>query len=282
MLGAIIGDMIGSVYEFSNLKTKNFNIYNRNMKMTDDSLLTIAVAKILLANYQIKYDDESLRRIQKELAEEFVATCKSKPFAGFGGMFIDWCIRCDEKGIIEPPYNSFGNGSAMRISPVGWIANSEEEVKLLSKTVSEITHNHPEGLKGAEAVAMCIYLALHGSSKEEIKDRMIKNYYPEIADLDFDDLVENYKFFAICQKSVPQAIYCFLISDSLEDTIRNCVAIGGDCDTTSAMAGSIAEAYYQKDKLSDFEEKFLYLMIDPEVEQFVKQFHKTIGSKKFQ
>lgn len=282
MLGAIIGDMVGSVYEFSNSKTKNFNIYNRNMKMTDDSLLTIAVAKTLLANYPIKYDDESLRRIQKELAEEFVATCKSKPFAGFGGMFIDWCIRCDEKRTIAPPYNSFGNGSAMRISPVGWIAKSKEEVKTLSKAVTEITHNHPEGLKGAEAVAMCIYLALHGSSKEEIKERMIKNYYPEITDLHFDDLVENYKFFAICQKSVPQAIYCFLISNSLEDAIRNCIAIGGDCDTTAAMAGAIAEAYYQKEKLSDFEDKFLYLMIDPEVEKLVKQFHKTIGSKKFQ
>lgn len=282
MLGAIIGDMVGSVYEFSNPKTKGFNIYNRNMRMTDDSLLTIAVAKTLLANYPIKYDSNSLKLIQKELAEAFVATCKSKPFAGFGGMFIDWCIRCDEKGIIEPPYNSFGNGSAMRISPVGWVANSEKEVKILSKAVSEITHNHPEGLKGAEAVAIAIYLALHGSSKEQIKERMINDYYPEIANLDFDELIKNYKFNATCQKSVPQAIYCFLISNSLEDAIRNCVAIGGDCDTTGAMAGSIAEAYYQKDKLSDFEDKYLYLMIDPEVERLIKKFHKTIGSKKFQ
>ena len=281
MLGAIIGDMVGSIYEFSNLKTKSFNIYNRNMKMTDDSLLTIAVAKTLLTNYPIKYDEESLRRIQKELAEEFVAICKSKPFAGFGGMFIDWCIRCYEKGTIEPPYNSFGNGSAMRISPVGWIANSEDEVKVLSKTVSEITHNHPEGLKGAEAVAMAIYLSLHGSSKEEIKERMIKDYYPEIENLDFKDLLDNYDFDSTCQGSVPQAIYCFLISNSLEDAIRNCIAIGGDCDTTAAMAGSIAEAYYQKDILSNFEEKFILEMIDPKVEELIKRFHQTIGSKKF-
>ena len=155
------------------------------------------------------------------------------------------------------------------------------QVKILSKTVSEITHNHPEGIKGAEAVAMCIYLALHSSSIEQIKERMIKDYYPEIADLDFDDLVKNYQFSEICQKSVPQAIYCFLISTSLEDTIRNCVAIGGDCDTTGAMAGAIAEAYYQKDKLSEFEEKYLYLLIDPEVEQLVKQFHNRINSNKF-
>ena len=251
------------------------------MKMTDDSLLTIAVAKTLLANYPIKYDEESLRRIQKELAEEFVATCKSKPFAGFGGMFIDWCIRCYEKGTIEPPYNSFGNGSAMRISPVGWIANSEDEVKVLSKTVSEITHNHPEGLRGAEAVAMAIYLSLHGSSKEEIKERMIKDYYPEIENLDFKDLLDNYDFDSTCQGSVPQAIYCFLISNSLEDAIRNCIAIGGDCDTTAAMAGSIAEAYYQKDILSNFEEKFILEMIDPKVEELIKRFHQTIESKKF-
>ncbi len=169
----------------------------------------------------------------------------------------------------------------MRISPVGWIANSEEEVKILSKTVTEITHNHPEGIKGAETIAMCIYLALHGYSKEQIKERMIIDYYPEIADLDFDELIKNYTFSPICQDSVPQAIYCFLISSDLEDAIKNCVIIGGDSDTTAAMASSIAEAYYQKDKLSDFEDIFLYFAVDPEVEQLIKEFHKTIGSKKF-
>ena len=110
---------------------------------------------------------------------------------------------------------------------------------------------------------------------------MIYDYYPEIRNLDFDDLVKNYEFSEICQKSVPQAIYCFLISNSLEDTIRNCIAIGGDCDTTGSMAGAIGEAFYQKDKLSAFEDEFLYFMIDPEVEQLVKQLHKTIGSHKF-
>ena len=184
-------------------------------------------------------------------------------------------------GTIEPPYNSFGNGSAMRVSPVGWMAKSENEVKLLSKTVTEITHNHPEGLKGAEAVAMAIYLALRGSSKEQIKERMTRDYYPEIKDLKFTYLVENYKFNATCQGSVPQAIYCFLISNGLEDTIRNCIAIGGDCDTIGAIASSIAEAYYQKDNLSEFEDKFLYFIIEPNVEGLIKEFYKTIGSKKF-
>ena len=279
MLGAIIGDMVGSIYEFRPIKRKDFEIYNHHMRMTDDSLLTIAIAKVLMKHYPIKYNEESLKAIQDDVIKEFVRMWRGHPSAGFGGMFFDWCIKAS-RGEAKP-YNSFGNGSAMRISSVGWVAKNEGEVKLLSKAVTEITHNHPEGIKGAEAVALCIYLALHGSTKEEIKERMINEYYPEIATLDFDDLVANYKFSEICQKSVPQAIYCFLISNSLEDAIRNCVAIGGDCDTTGAMAGAIAEAYYQRDKLSEFEDKFLYLMIDPEVEQLVKDFHRIIGSHKF-
>ncbi len=281
MLGAIIGDMVGSMYEFHPCKTKTFDIYNSRMRMTDDSYLTIAVAKTLMKHFPIKYDEKSLKDIQSDLSIEFVNTWENHKEAGFGGMFYEWCLTCRDGGQIAKPYNSYGNGSAMRISPVGWIANSEDEVKLLSKTVTEITHNHPEGLKGAEAIAMCIYLALHGSSKEKIKERMINDYYPEINDLRFDELVRNYRFSEICQKSVPHAIFCFLISDSLEDTIRNCVAIGGDCDTTGAMAGSIAEAFYQKENLSKFEDKYLYFMIDPDVEKLVKQFHRIIGSKKF-
>ena len=280
MLGAIIGDMVGSLYEFRPIKTKYFDIYNERMRMTDDSLLTIAIAKVLIKHYPIDYSKESLKQIQQEICEEFVETWKHNRGAGFGGMFYHWCVKMANTHTFEP-YNSYGNGGAMRISSVGWLANNEEELKLLSKTVTEITHNHPEGLKGAEAVAMCIYLALHGSSKEEIKERMINDYYPEIAELDFGELVKTYEFSEICQKSVPQAIYCFLISNSLEDAIRNCVAIGGDCDTTGAMAGAIAEAYYQKDKVSEFEDKFLYFMIDPEVEELVKELHKVIGSKKF-
>ena len=281
MLGAIIGDMVGSLYEFHPCKTKDFDIYNKRMRMTDDSYLTIAVARTLLKHYPIKHDEKSLKEIQDDLSKEFVRMWVAHPGAGFGGMFYKWCRTCKNTGHIAEPYNSYGNGSAMRISPVGWMANSEEEVKILSKTVTEITHNHPEGIKGAEAVAMCIYLALHGSSKEDIKERMVKEYYPEIKDLDFDDLVKNYTFSEICQKSVPQAIYCFLISNGLEDTIRNCVAIGGDCDTTGAMAGAIAEAFYQKEQLSKFEDTYLYFMIDPDVENLVKDFHKAIGSNKF-
>lgn len=280
MLGAIIGDMVGSLYEFHPIKTKDFKIYNEKMRMTDDSLLTIAIAKVLINHYPINYSEESLKQIQNEICEEFVDTWKHNRGAGFGGMFYRWCANVANTHTFKP-YNSYGNGSAMRISSVGWLANNEEELKLLSKTVTEITHNHPEGLKGAEAVAMCIYLALHGASKEEIKERMVKDYYPEIATLDFDELVRTYEFSEICQNSVPQAIYCFLISNSLEDAIRNCIAIGGDSDTIGSMAGAIAEAFYQKDKVSEFEDKYMYFLIDPEVEKLVKLLHKTIGSKKF-
>ena len=280
MLGAIIGDMVGSIYEFHPLKKKDFNIYNPKMRMTDDSLLTIAVARVLLKHHPIDYSKKDLDAIKKDLVNEFVRTWKQNIGAGWGGRFFEWCAQAARTGEAEP-YNSCGNGSGMRISPVGWIANSEEEVKLLSKAVTEITHNHPEGLKGAEAVAMAIFLARQGASKEKIRERIIRDYYPEIANLDFDDLVAHYDFSEICQKSVPQAIYCFLISNSLEDAIRNCVAIGGDCDTTGAMAGAIAEAYYQKNQLSEFEDKYLYLMIDPEVEELIKKLHQTIGSTKF-
>ena len=280
MLGAIIGDMVGSIYEFHPLKKKDFNIYNPKMRMTDDSLLTIAVARVLLKHHPIDYSKKDLDAIKKDLVNEFVRTWKQNIGAGWGGRFFEWCAQAARTGEAEP-YNSCGNGSGMRISPVGWIANSEEEVKLLSKAVTEITHNHPEGLKGAEAVAMAIFLARQGASKEKIRERIIRDYYPEIANLDFDDLVAHYDFSEICQKSVPQAIYCFLISNSLEDAIRNCVAIGGDCDTTGAMAGAIAEAYYQKNQLSEFEDKYLYLMIDPEVEELIKKLHQSIGSAKF-
>lgn len=277
MLGAIIGDMVGSLFEFHPIKSKEFDLFNRRCCMSDDSLLTLDVAKVLLEHYPIDYSEKGLEIIKKELIQRFVQTVNSHRGAGWGAMFFEWA-----KGETDyKPYNSYGNGSAMRISPVCWAANSEEEVKKLSKAVTEITHNHPEGLKGAESVAMAIYLARIGKSKEDIKKYISKNYYPEILALNFDDLIEHYEFSEICQKSCPQAIYCFLISTGLEDAIRNCVAIGGDCDTTSAMAGAIAEAYYQKDRLSDFEDKFLYWMIDPGVEETIKRFHTVIGSKKF-
>lgn len=280
MLGAIIGDMVGSIYEYTHPRTKNINMFDMEMRMTDDSYLTIAVAKALMNNYPIDYSKEGLEKIKIDLKVEFVNAVYRNPVAGYGGMFYSWAMDAKHNKSVEP-YYSYGNGSAMRISPVGWIAKTEEELKLLSKTVTEITHNHPEGIKGAEAVALCIFMALHGSSREEIKNRMINEYYPEIANYNLDYLMENMHDSCSCQDTVPPAIYCFLISESLEDAIKNCIAVGGDCDTTAAIAGSIAEAFYSKDKLSKFEEKFLYLKIEPYVEKLTKSFHKKIGSTKF-
>ena len=280
MLGAIIGDMVGSLFERNKIKTKQFNIFNTRMRMSDDSYLTIAVANALMKHYPIKYDDDSIKELQNDVSLELLKMCRRHVNAGFGGMFLEWYFNWEKTGTIPPAYNSFGNGSAMRISPVGWIAKSVDEVKTLSRIVSEVTHNHPEGIKGAEAIALCIYYAFHGFSKDEIKEVMVRDYYPEINDFDFDDLVKNYTFNATCQKSVPQAIYCFLISNDFEDTLRNCVAIGGDTDTICAMAGSIAEAYYESKKSSDFTSKFTYLLIDPSIEEIIKDFHMTIGSEK--
>jgi len=278
MLGAIIGDMVGSVYQYQRIKTKDFPIFNIKNHETDDSILTRAVAKILLKYYPINFDAHSLKTIQDELITRFSNYCIGKETVGWGADFYIWAHLPPS---IKKPYNSFGNGSAMRISPVGWIAKNEEEVKILSRTVTEITHNHPEGLKGAEAVAMCIFLALHGKSKEQIKEYVIKKYYPRVAELDYSSLLENYDFDVTCQGSVPEAIFCFLISDSLEDAIRNAISIGGDSDTLAAMAGSIAEAFYQKNSLSTFENRFLYLLIDPETEELIADFHAAIKSEKF-
>ncbi|MBQ6730680.1 MAG: ADP-ribosylglycohydrolase family protein [Bacilli bacterium] len=280
MLGAIIGDMVGSTYEFHPIKTKKFNIFNPNSHMTDDSYLTMAVARALLKHYPIQYNEEGIKAIKRELINEFVNTWRCFRTAGYGYMFYQWCERAYVTRDVGP-YYSFGNGGAMRISPVGWIANNEGEVKMLSKAVTEITHNHPEALKAAEAVAMCIYLARNGYSKGQLKKRMVDEYYPEIAFYNFDKLVETCTFSSKSQDSVPQAIYCFLISDSEEDAIRNAVALGADSDTQACIAGSIAEAFYQRDKLSEFEDKYLYLMIDPEVEQLIKELHDKIGSEKF-
>ena len=268
MIGAIIGDVIGSAYEFNNVRSKNFKAFTSKTTFTDDTVCTIAFMDYFL--HAEKYDEENAVKYLHAWTNRY-------PNAGYGGRFRQWVLSKNPK-----PYNSFGNGSAMRISSVGWVANNLTELGELSNTVTKITHNHPEGIKGAEAIAIAIYLALHGATKEDIKERMVNDYYPEISSFSFENLVKTYSFSEICQKSVPQAIYCFLISDSLEDTIRNCVAIGGDCDTTGAMAGAIAEAFYQKDKVSEFEDKFMYWLVDPEVEQLVKRFHKTIGSKKYE
>ena len=231
MIGAIIGDVVGSRFEFNNIKTKEFELITRESRFTDDTVLTIAVMDILNSG------DVSHENIIKTLQK----WARKYPNAGYGGMFYRW------KDLDNPkPYNSCGNGSAMRISAVGWFAKSEEEVVRLATAITEVTHNHPEGLKGAIVTAMCIYKALHKASKKELHD-YICSQYPEVETLDYEELRKTYYHGKeICQESVPQALYCFLISKDFEDCLRTTISIGGDCDTTSAISCAIAEAYYNK------------------------------------
>lgn len=231
MIGALVGDIVGSIYEFNNLKTKSFLLFSPNCFFTDDTVMTIAVAKALIdckGNYA-NLESLTIKNLQ------FFGS--KYPNLSYGLMFKHWLSEKNPK-----PYYSFGNGAAMRISPVAYFAKSEQELKEISYKVTKVTHNHPEGLKGAEATAIAVWLALHKESKEEIKHYIEKYYYS--LDFNYNNLIETYEFNESCQKTVPQAIYCFLISKSFEDAIRIGVSIGGDTDTICAIIGGIAEAYY--------------------------------------
>lgn len=248
ILGAIAGDIIGSRFEFHPHKSKDFDLFSENdsfdkngkltlgyfikgSRFTDDTVMTLAVAKALL---DCKGDYEKLSEIaiksMKELGRKY-------PLVGYGNNFNRWLMLPNAE-----PYNSFGNGSAMRISAVPYFANDLDTLHELVEKVTCITHNHPEGIKGACAVADCIWFALKKYNKAYIKRYIEKNYYK--LDFDYNDLVKTYKFDETCQGSVPQSIFAFLISDSYEDSIRTAVSIGGDADTMAAIVGAISSAYY--------------------------------------
>lgn len=232
MIGAIIGDIAGSVYEFMGLKNKNLNLFTSKSFFTDDTVMSCAIAKSLI---ECNGDYSNLGEItinnMHEIGPLYYKT------AGYGGRFYNWLVTGDKR-----PYYSFGNGSAMRIGAIPYFSNSLEMVKELTKKVTEITHNHPEGLKGAEATAVTIWLALNGYKKKEIKQYIEENYYS----LKFKerDLFKNYKFNETCQETVPQCIFAFLISKSYEDAIRKVISWGGDTDTMGAITGAMAEAFY--------------------------------------
>lgn len=231
MLGAIIGDSVGSKYEFNNIKTKDFEIHENDFEATDDTIMTLAVCDIL-QRHVANDRDEVIDTLRK--------WARAYPNAGYGGRFFSWALYDDTR----KSYHSCGNGSAMRVAACGWYGRDEEEVKELSKAVTEVTHDHPEGLKGAEVTAMCVYYARIGKDKD-----FIRNYVEQYYNLDFDyeELRRTYYHGEeICQNTVPQAIYCFLISKSFEDCLRTTISIGGDCDTTAAISCAIAEAYYKE------------------------------------
>ncbi|MBO4561982.1 MAG: ADP-ribosylglycohydrolase family protein [Clostridia bacterium] len=231
MFGAVIGDMVGSIYEFDNHRSKEFPFFGAGCWPTDDSIMTVAVAKALLET------DGKAEGLSEQTARWMRSIGRQYPSCGFGGRFFDWVFGDDPK-----PYYSFGNGAAMRVSPCGWAANSLEEAKRLSYAVTCVTHDHPEGIRGAEATACAIFLARTGSGKEEIRRFIEENYYA--LDFTIDEIRPFYEFNETCQETVPQAIEAFLESDSFEDAIRCAISAGGDSDTLAAITGSIAEAYY--------------------------------------
>lgn len=231
VLGAVVGDIVGSVYEFNEIKTKNFPLFSKHCFPTDDSIMTLAVMSALVEC------DKDYSKLAEATIKQMQLWGKKYPKAGYGSMFSDW-LRADN----PLPYNSFGNGSAMRVSPVVYFAKSLEEVKELSRIVTSVTHNHPEGIKGAEAAAVAAYMALHESKKEEILAVIDAEYYP--MNFTLDEIRADYEFNETCQETVPQALKAFFEATSFEDAIRNAVSIGGDSDTIAAITGTVAGAYY--------------------------------------
>lgn len=227
MKGAIIGDIIGSVYEGHNIFTKDFDLFGDYNCFTDDSVMTCAVAQALM------HPDRNVVKIFQETARRY-------PHAGYGPKFIRWIFADDPQ-----PYNSCGNGSAMRISPVGLFGKNIEEVRTLAREMTMVSHDHIEGVRGAECTAVCVFLAKQEKTKEEIKKYVQSEYYPLDKTCMQYRLNNMIKYGGItCQETVPEAIQCFLESEDFEDCIRTAVSIGGDSDTIAAIAGGIAEAYY--------------------------------------
>lgn len=237
MIGAIIGDMVGSIYEFANIKSKNFEFFTERMEPTDDSVLTVATADWLL--HGGSPDDYYLR----------YALAYPSPMGSYGPGFWQWVQR-GKHGIAQP-YGSCGNGSAMRVSPVGWFYETEEDTLDAAKRSAACTHNHPEGIKGAQATALAIFLARHGATAQAIKERIERDFGYDLS-LSVDEIRPRYSWDGLdgagnggtCQGSVPQAMACALQATDFEDAVRNAVSIGGDSDTIGCIAGAIAEALF--------------------------------------
>lgn len=240
MIGAIIGDIVGGAYERRSSRGQDFSLIPEWSTFSDDTVMTLAVAEAIMKSWPVSESKEGLTAFKKTLVRTMVEFYDRYPNCGYGMLFSEWCIDPHRH-----PYGSFGNGSAMRVSFVGWIAKSLKEAELLARTTASVTHNHPEGMKGAEAVAAAIYLARTGESKSVIKSYLSKKYYARLNEITYEDLLKSYRFNSSCQGSVPEAIYCFLSSKDFEDCLRKVISIGGDTDTIGAMACSIAEAFYR-------------------------------------
>lgn len=235
MYGAILGDIIGSPFEFDRGdKTKDFKLFSRRSHFTDDSVMTLAVCEALLKVGQ----DATVKEIEDTVISSMQSWGRRYPHEGYGGYFRRWLTARHPE-----PYNSFGNGSAMRVSAAGWLYDSLEKTRVVAKATANVTHNHPEGIKGAEATASAIFMARNGSSKEEIK-KYIENEFHYDLNRTLDEIRPSFHMDETCQKTVPEAIIAFLEARDFEDAIRNAVSLGGDTDTLGAITGSIAEAYF--------------------------------------
>ena len=234
MYGAILGDMIGAPYEFDRgNKTKEFPLFSIGSQFTDDTVMTIAVCDALL-----QHTNDSPDGIRKAVVRSMQSWGHRYPDAGYGIMFYDW-LEAEH----PEPYGSFGNGSAMRVSSVGWLYDTLERTREVARLSAEVTHNHPEGLKGAEAAASAIFLARNGSSKDEIRSYIISEFGYDLSRT-CDEIRPTYRHIESCQKTVPEAVTAFMEGVNFEDVIRTAVSLGGDSDTLTCIAGGIAEAFY--------------------------------------
>ncbi len=235
MYGAIIGDMVGAPYEFDRGgKSKEFDMWGRGVEFTDDTVMSVAVAEALLEageNAEELDVKEAVIRSMQDWGHRY-------PDAGYGVRFSGWLREPEPK-----PYNSFGNGSAMRVSAVGWLYDSLERTRQVARWTAEVTHNHPEGIKGAEATAAAIFMARSGATKGETKEYLVADFGYDLSRT-CDEIRPGYRHVESCQETVPEAITAFLEGNDFEDVIRTAVSLGGDCDTLTCIAGSIAEAFY--------------------------------------
>lgn len=258
MLGAIAGDIIGSVYENIRIKRKDFQLFTPVSIFTDDTVLTVAVADAILNG--------------KGYGSTIKAYARKYPFRGYGPKFLLWMISPFDK-----PYNSFGNGSAMRVSPVAHAFKTENEVLEQAKQSAECTHNHIEGIKGAQATAHAIFLARNGASKDHIRDAISTRYGYNLS-RSIDSIRPDYRLDLTCPGSVPEAIVAFLDSDGFEDAIRNAVSLGGDADTQAAIAGAIAEPFYgmiPEEIVNEIGKR-----LNDEFRKIIVDFYKKFGTEK--